>query len=526
MKIISGWMLSVVVGSTLLTSCASTLPDDGNPLEATPPNIIYIMSDDHTSQAFGVYGSRLASLNPTPHIDRLAREGMLLENAFANNSICTPSRASIMTGQYPQTNGVLDLDGNLPPEKQYLAIEMKKAGYQTAMIGKWHLKQTPNFDHYQVLPKQGKYHNPEFYEKDIGGWGDKRTQHQGHSSDIITDMSLTWLKEKRDKSKPFFLMHHFKAPHGPFEFAKRYEQYLENVNIPEPESLWHQPNFGSVATRGENDSLIRKIGTSISPRHKGRNMGRHMKIDPSLPYEEYTRQSYQKYLKYYLRCVKGVDDNVKRLLDYLEQEGLMENTVIVYTGDQGFMLGEHDYIDKRWMYDESIRMPLLVRYPKSIKAGSRSNALINNIDFAPTLLEFAGVETPAYMQGRSFKSILETAEEPNDWRQSIYYRYWMHMAHHSNPAHFGIRTKEYKLIFYYGRHYLDNQFDKKQTPVGWEFYDLKNDPFEVNNRYVDPKYKNIIAQMKEDIKAMRKKLNETDADYPKIQAVLNEHWND
>ena len=513
------------------------------------PNIIFIMSDDHTSQAFGVYGSRLAKLNPTPTIDRLAKEGMLFENAFCNNAICTPSRATIMTGQYSQTNGVLDLYGRLPVKKQYLAHEMKKLGYQTAVFGKWHLKQKPEaFDFYSVLPGQGKYHNPLLYsnyrgkeqEAKLHGQGlvrTKITNYKGHSSDVITDISLDWFKNHRDKEQPFFVMHHFKAPHDMFEFAERYKNYLEDTEIPEPASLYNNSNNGSIATRGINDFLKRVIGSSVSSRNIVRNMGKHMKIDKNIPEPEYTHLAYQEYLKRYLRCVKGVDDNVKRLFDYLEKENLMDNTIIIYTGDQGFMLGEHDYIDKRWMYEEAMRMPLLIRYPKMIKAGTRTNAIVNNADFAPTIIDLAGGETPKYMQGNSFEYILKNeGNEQKKWPQSTYYRYWMHMAHsHANPAHFGIRTKRYKLIFFYGTNFKTLKPKKlnkyqvpvwKDTPVGWEFYDLEKDSQEMNNLYGSTKHKNIIEGLKIELAAKRAELNEEDTNYPHIQKIIDAHWND
>jgi len=517
--------------------------------ETLPPNIIYIMSDDHTTQGIGAYGSRLAGLDPTPTIDRLAKEGMLFESVFCTNSICTPSRASIMTGQYGQVNGVVDLSGKLKPENQYLAIEMNKLGYQTAMVGKWHLKYAPeSFDYYNVLPGQGDYFNPTLYAREGGEQKEIKfasdlirsvnaTQYEGHSSDVITDISLDWLKNKRDKTQPFFLMHHFKAPHDFFKFAPRYQDYLEEVDIPEPSSLWDNENNGSIATRGINDELLDTIGSSIGHRNIIRNMGMHMEIDPKIPDPEYKRLAYQEYLKRYLRCVKGVDDNVKRLFDYLEEEGLMDNTIIVYTGDQGFMLGEHDYIDKRWMYEESMRMPFLVRYPEKVKAGSRTDAIINNTDFAPTLIELAGGQTPDYMQGSSFKTILETGQEPADWQQETYYRYWMHMAHkHNNPAHFGIRTKDYKLIFYYGLDFMERNTNAQawahnpasmsyfQTPAAWEFYDLKNDPHEMDNRYGDEEYGSIIKDLKGRLKALRAKVKEDDSQYPEIARVIAENW--
>jgi len=500
------------------------------------PNILFIMSDDHTTQAVGAYGSRLAVLDLTPNIDRIASEGMLFENCFCANSICTPSRASILTGQYSQTNGVLDLNDSLPPQKHYLPMEMKRLGYETAIIGKWHLKKEPAaFDYYCVLPNQGKYFDPEFRVRGENEWPENVIRKEGHSSDVITDISLDWLKNKRNKDKPFFLMHHFKAPHDMFEFAPRYFDYLEDVEIPEPASMYYNANNGSVATRGHNNELIRDIGSSIGHRNIIRNMGMHMEINQDIPDPEYTHLAYQEYLKRYLRCVKGVDDNVKRIFDYLDETGLMDNTVIIYTGDQGFMLGEHDYIDKRWMYEESMRMPFLVRYPKSIEAGSTTGAIINNTDFAPTMLEMAGGTVPDYMQGKSFKTIMETGEEPDDWRQATYYRYWMHMAHrHANPAHFGIRTKDYKLIFFYGRYYKDTSIKANltdwgnryafKTPPGWEFYDLKKDPFEMDNRYGDPAYAGIINRLKEQLKELRRNLNEGDEKYLHIQEIIDACW--
>lgn len=517
------------LGLSFLGSC--------DPEKSPAPNIIFIMSDDHTSQAFGVYGSRLANLNPTPNIDRLAHEGILFENAFCTNSICTPSRAAIMTGQYAHVNGILDLDGTLEPENHYLVKEMKALGYETAMVGKWHLKAEPaEFDYYCVLPGQGDYHNPSFRIRGDKDWPENVVNYQGHSSDKITDITLDWLKNRTDKSKPFFLMHHYKAPHDMFEFADRYADYLEDVEIPEPASMYYNANNGSVATRGLDDALIHDIGSSIGHRNYIRNMGMHMDIDSTIPDPEYTHLAYQEYLKRYLRCVKGVDDNVGRLFAYLEENDLMDNTIIIYTGDQGFMLGEHDYIDKRWMYEESMRMPFLVRYPKKIEAGIRSDAIVNNVDYAPTILDLAGGKVPDYMQGESFKSIIETGREPEGWKQATYYRYWMHMAHrHANPAHFGLRTKDYKLIFFYGVYYKDHGVQANfegwgnrytfRTPPGWEFYDLSKDPMEMDNRYGDPTYEGIIAELKSQLKDLRLELGEIDELYPEIQRIIDHNWN-
>ncbi|PWJ37945.1 sulfatase family protein [Sediminitomix flava] len=504
------------------------------PEEEKKPNILFIMSDDHTAQAIGAYGSRLSKLNPTPTIDKLANEGVLFENAFCTNSICTPSRATIMTGQYSQSNGVLDLNGRLPEEQQYLPQAMKAAGYETAMIGKWHLKEEPAaYDHYEVLPVQGKYFDPVFRVRGQKEWPKNTNKYTGHSSDVITNLSLKWLDEGRDKSKPFFLMHHFKAPHDFFEFAPRYKDYLENTQIPEPSSLYDNQNNGSIATRGAEDSLMYKIGSSISKRNIARNMGQDLDIDQSLDGKAYTSASYQEYLKRYLRCVKGVDDNIQRIMDYLEKEGELDNTIIIYTGDQGMMLGEHDYQDKRWMYEESMRMPFIVYYPAKLKKGIRTDAIINNTDYAPTMIDLAEGTIPSQMQGKSFVDILETGQEPEDWRKSTYYRYWMHMAHkHANPAHFGVRTKKHKLIFFYAKHYDPDNHLKDwgqdyhfEGPVGWELYDLEKDPLEMNNVYNDPAYESVQAELKQEIIRLRKQYKEEDVAYPAIQEVIEKYWN-
>ena len=557
------FVLSVL--SISFFSCKEAAQEEVIPTKK--PNIIYIMADDHTTQAFGIYGSRLASLNPTPTLDQLAHEGMVFDNCFVTNAICTPSRATILTGQYSQANGVLDLEGHLETANQYLPEELRKLGYQTSLIGKWHLGEKPNFDYYNIFTEhggQGSYFDPNLTESgmnfaEYGTPEYEGKKYTGHSSDIVADISIDWLKNKRDKNKPFMLMVQFKAPHDDFEYAPRYNDYLADTYIPEPASLYENGNNGSIATRGKNDSLLSVIGSSVSKRNTIRSMGMRLWSDAftkisnpdfdasvgtnlDLSDKAYTHATYQEYLKRYLRCVKGVDDNVARLIKYLKEEGLYDsNTIIVYTGDQGFMLGEHDYIDKRWMYEESMRMPFIVHYPEKIKPNTRTNAIINNTDFAPTLIDLAGGTAPEQMQGHSFKTILETGEEPEDWQQSTYYRYWMHMAHaHANPAHFGIRTKQYKLIFFYGKYWVDTKdpeatWNKKSwgnrfemdTPVAWEFYDLSKDPKEMNNAYNNPEYKAVIADLKNQLIANRKSLNEEDGEkYPHIQKVIDAHWND
>ncbi|HUR56122.1 MAG TPA: sulfatase [Opitutaceae bacterium] len=483
------------------------------------PNILWIMADDHAVTGVGAYGGRLASLNPTPNIDRLAREGVRLTNAFCTNSICTPARATLLTGQYSHQNGVRTLNDPLPPARQTLPPLIKAAGYATAMIGKWHLHEEPaTFDFYSVLPGQGWYANPVFLQKDRGEWPHNEFRFAGydnkHSEDAVADLSLAWLKQ-RDASKPFFLMCHFKAPHDNFENAERYDFLYDDATIPEPASLRRTPNHGSEATKG--------TGTSVGKRNARRNMGQHMFVDPELPAADYQRVAYQRYLKKYLRCVKGIDDNVGRLLAQLEATGELDHTIVFYTSDQGFMLGEHDYIDKRWMYEESLRVPFLVRYPPTIRPGTTSDAMVNNVDFAETLLDFAGAPIPATMQGRSARPVLE-GRVPADWPTATYYRYWMHMAHHENPAHYGIRTRDHKLIFFYGLPLDASGAPKNPTTPGWELYDLRRDPEELHNVYGDPAYAAAAAQLKAELLRLKERVGDRDEKYPALMAVREHAW--
>lgn len=480
------------------------------------------MSDDHAAHAIGAYGGRLAGLNPTPNIDRLAREGVRLTNCFCTNSICTPSRATIMTGQYSHSNQITTLNGSLPGEKQTLANQMRRAGYETAMIGKWHLVAEPSaFDYYYVLPGQGSYFNPLFRVRGPRPWPKNTVRVAGydskHSSDAITDASLKWLKQRKDNDKPFFLMHHFKAPHDNFENAERYDWLYDHVDIPEPYSLWH---------RGQHGPLGRpRYGTSVSKRNRRRNMGHHMFVDQSLNDQTYTDEAYQRYLKKFLRSVKGVDDGVGRLLAHLEATGELDNTVIIYTADQGFMLGEHDYIDKRWMYEESLRMPFIVRYPGKLPPRTNDD-IINNVDFAPTILDIAGVDDmPREFEGRSFLANL-TGNTPDDWPTETYYRYWMHMAHHDNPAHYGIRTKDFKLIFFYG-FFCQSKFHPNpdrtiDTKPYWELYDLRTDPHEMKNVYAEPTYQDVVRQLKQQLVELKARIGDTDDKYPELAELARQ----
>ncbi|MFI3290018.1 MAG: sulfatase, partial [Rikenellaceae bacterium] len=505
------------------------------------PNILFIMTDDHTSQAIGAYNSYLSKLNPTPTIDALAKDGVLFNNVFCSNSISTPSRASIITGQYSHNNGVLTLEEHLEEQQQYLAQEMKNLGYQTAMVGKWHLGCEPSaFDYYSVFTQgggQGNYRDPLTADSDNTNkkFPYNTTQHEGHSTDIITDITMDWI-EKRDPDKPFFVMHHYKAPHGYFDYNPRYADYLEDVEIPVPETLLDREGFGSSGSRGEDNSLERLLGTSVSERNIHHNYVKY--LDTDLEGDEATIAACQGYIRDYLRCVKGVDDNMARLFQYLKDEGLWDNTIIVYTSDQGMFLGEHDLQDKRWMYEESLRMPFIMRVPNTKTKGLCNDMMIQNVDFAPTLLSLAGsTQSYDYMQGSDFSAFFSGGKPIEGWRESIYYRYWMHMIHHNVPAHFGIRTKDYKLIFFYGRHHDPSRYGEKTlswmkdntsliapTPVSFELYDLRHDPQEKTNVADDPKYAEVLERLKRELLDLKLKLGDTDITTPEIREVINAYY--
>ena len=456
------------------------------------PNILYIMSDDHAAHAISAYGSRI---NQTPQIDRIGAGGMRFTNCFCTNSICTPSRAAILTGQYSHKNGVYTLNDKLDPNHVNVAKELQKADYQTAMIGKWHLQTDPSgFDYWNILPGQGVYYDPEFITQS------GRKKHSGYCTDLIADFSLDWLKQ-RDTKKPFFLMCHNKAPHRPWQPAPKYAKLFDGQTIAEPDNL-----FDHYEGRARSVAAVQmKVGEN--------NTKTDLKIDrpAGMQGDELRRWAYQYYIKDYLRCVQSVDDNVGRLLDYLDSAGIAQDTLVIYTSDQGFFLGDHGFFDKRLMYEESLRMPFLIRYPRVIKPKSVNTDIILNIDFAPTFLDFAGARAPAEMQGRSFRRNLE-GHTPRDWRTAMYYRYWMHNdPDHHVPAHFGIRTKQFKLIYYYGKPLgMSGSFEPSTTPE-WEFYDLGDDPREMKNRYNDPSYQGIIQKLKEDLVRLQREAGDTPA---------------
>jgi arylsulfatase A-like enzyme len=491
---------------TLLTSASAGLAADR-------PNILFIMADDHTTQAFQSYDSRLAPYAPTPNINRLAQQGMVLENVFCTNSICVPSRASILTGQYSHKNGAYHLRDALDPAHPNVAKELQDAGYRTAVVGKWHLKKNPaGFDYYNVLRGQGDYFNPKLENSRTGEY----TEHEGFSADVIGKLSLRWLKKQADRDQPFMLMTHFKASHEAFRSPPRHDSRYQETKLPEPPSLWEDKSHRSPGSR--------EYGFTIET--MARRFVRRDQWQPSRPLNEMTkrqrrRRGYQAFVKQYLRSVAAIDDNVGRILDYLEKAGLKQNTVVIYTSDQGYFLGEHNYIDKRWMYEQSMRMPFLIRYPGQVPAGRRNDDIILNVDFAPLMLDFAGAETPDYMQGRSFRANLH-GKTPDDWRSAMYYRYWMHANGARRPAHYGIRTDRYKLIFFYGLP-LD-QTNNKPTKPGWELYDLQKDPRELDNVYGDPAYQNVVKRLKRKLLEKKQQLGDTDAKYPALMQLREEHW--
>jgi arylsulfatase A-like enzyme len=468
------------------------------------PNIIYIMSDDHGSQAISSYGGILKNIMPTPNIDRIGNEGVRFESAFCTNSISTPSRAVILTGKYSQKNGVFTINDRLDPNQNNIAKILTNNGYNTAIIGKWHLGSEPQgFNYFSVLPGQGDYYDPKFFETgDSASTNFERTkkvQYMGYSTDIIADNSIKWL-ENRDKSKPFMLMCQFKAPHRSFVPAERHKDLLKNVTIPEPANI-----YDTYQGKGDYSERLRQ---------KLENLNKEdlkVQVPKNMTRDEQRKWAYQLYMKDYLRCVAAVDENVGKLLDYLDKNGLTENTIVVYTSDQGFFMGEHGWFDKRMMYEESLHMPLLIRYPKEIKKGQvNKKDMVMNLDFAPTLLDFAGVAADKEMQGESFRSILD-GKRPKNWRASIYYRYWMHEdPNHHVPGQYGIRTERYKLIFFYNQSLDKKGTGKLSFPPSWELFDLKNDPTEMHNLYGEKKYSKIILKLKSQLKDLKKQYGDED----------------
>jgi len=458
-------------------SAALTAPLMAGGIPRRRPNIIFIMADDHASHAMSCYGSRI---NSTPNLDRIAAAGMRFDNCFCTNSICAPSRAVILTGKYSHLNSVTDNGQRFDGGQNNFAKVLQKAGYKTAMIGKWHLKTPPTgFDYWNVLPGQGHYHNPVLVE--MG----EHKQHRGYVTDIVTDFALDWMKSQGDE-QPFLLMCHHKAPHRNWQPDDAHRTMYDGHYLPEPETFNDDWATRSAAAREQ---------TMTIEHHLTRNDVKGPWPE-ALTGQELKKWKYQRYIKDYLRCIASIDDNVGRILHWLDRSGLADDTIIVYTSDQGFFLGDHGWFDKRFMYEESLRMPLIVRYPRAVAHGTVSDAMVLNVDFAETFLDFAGAAVPSDMQGQSFRSILEGAP-PADWRDAIYYHYYEFPASHMVKRHYGIRTERYKLMHFY--HNID----------AWEFYDLEEDPNEMNNLYDHPAQAGLIAVLKGRLGALQRKYGDT-----------------
>jgi arylsulfatase A-like enzyme len=516
----TGALLLLLAASPPLAQAQPAGSDDS----AERPNIVFIFSDDHAVQALGAYDRRLAAFNPTPNLDRLAQQGMLFKNAFVTNSICVPSRGAILTGQFGHKTGLKTNGSRIDPGQTTFPKRLKEAGYQTAIVGKWHLKADPNgFDYWEVLPGQGAYYNPSFRMS-----GDT-TRYTGYTSEVITDRALRWLEEGRDADQPFMLMYQHKAPHRNWMPGPDHLNTYDDVQIPAPKSLFYDysglstpavvqdmeistdmrwgwdlklplrpgargdtargyPNFierftpeqrrmWKEAYRPENEQFYQQYRTA---RMQGRDL---------------TRWKYQRYIKDYLRTIRSMDAQVGRLLGYLEENGLAENTIVVYSSDQGFFLGENGWFEKRWVYEESQRTPLIFRGPGVTEPGAESEAMVQNLDFAQTFLDVAGVDAPAQMQGRSLAPLMRGEESSEDWREALYYHYYeggYEGGVHNVARHEGVRTNRYKLIHFY-------------TLDQWELFDLNEDPDELHNVYNDPDYADVRKRMKERLDVLRDK---------------------
>lgn len=494
--------------------------------ETKKPNILFIMSDDHAYQAISAYGH---GLNETPNIDRIAEKGAIFENSFVTNSICAPSRAVMLTGKHSFKNGKVD---NVQPfnwdQNNYPKL-LQNEGYQTALIGKIHLDGLPQgFDYSAVLQGQGSYYGPDFI---ING---EKKRIPGYSTDIITDMALDWLKG-RDENKPFCLLYHHKAPHREWLPAPRHQDEYTSKTFKEPETLFDDYEGRGTAAKEQEMNLLKHMNwagdSKIYPEVMDEmGLKEYMNWDKRALTNEFNRMTelqkaawdstyipinekfkkeypnmdstdlmhwrYQRYMQDYLGCIAAVDEGVGKVLDYLEENDLFDNTIIVYTSDQGFYLGEHGWFDKRFMYEESLRTPLLMSYPKEIEPGTKVNQLIQNLDYAPTFLDYAGINIPEDMQGESFRDIV--SGKKGEWRDAIYYTYYEYPSIHMVKRHYGVRTDRYKLIHFY--------YDIDE----WELYDLEKDPHELKNVYGDPEYAEIQGQLHERLKELREKYGDSD----------------
>lgn len=491
--------------------------------EPTRPNIIYIMSDDHAEQAISCYGH---GLNKTPNIDRIAKEGVRFTNACVTNSICAPSRAVILTGKHSHKNGLINNEVIFDGSQTTFPKLLQGAGYETAIVGKWHLKSAPTgFDFWSVLPGQGEYYNPDFIE--MG----QTKRYDGYVTDLITRFSLDWLEKKHDKNKPFCLMIQHKAPHRNWLPAVKNFNLFDTVDIPLPKTFFddyatrgvaareHELEIDKVMRMGYDLKMTKGLGSSeIIDDGWGDGFERMSKEQrdawdaaygpkndafhrANLKGKDLAKWKFNRYMQDYLSTIASVDESVGQVLDYLEKSGLAENTIVVYTSDQGFYLGEHGWFDKRFMYEESLSTPLVIRYPKGIKPGWVCDELVQNMDFAETILDYAGVDIPKQMQGMSMRPLLE--QKKVEWRDAIYYQYFEYPGVHSVKRHYGIRTHRYKLIHFY--------YDVDE----WELYDLEKDPQELNNLFNQKGYDEVITRLKGRLQELR-----TQYDAPDLKKEL------
>ncbi|MBR6936329.1 MAG: sulfatase [Prevotella sp.] len=524
------------------------------------PNILFIMSDDHAYQAISAYGSDVSRFAPTPNIDRIAREGMRFDRSFVENSLSSPSRACLITGLYSHQNGQQQLLEGIDSTRTFFSELLQRVGYQTAMMGKWHLMCRPKgFDRYHVLNDQGTYFNPVFMSETSDG---KYIREEGYATDLITDHAIDFL-EHRDTSRPFCLMVHHKAPHRSWFPDVKHLGMYDNVDFPLPETLWDDYSTRGSAAHTQKMQIDRdmELALDLKVDSLGRPVDRfnstiaeYGRLNPEqraayekyfgARYERFQHDSltgkelvvwkYQTYLRDYLSVIHSVDENVGRLLKYLDEHGLAENTIVVYASDQGFYMGEHGWFDKRFMYEESMRTPLVIRYPREIRAGSVSSEMVQNIDYAPTFLEYAGVKQPKEMTGRSLRKLFKhTANNSKKihWRKSLYYHYYDYPAWHLTRKHDGVRTDRYKLIHFYGKggaraltenRYQQQEGTREYNSYRWmaqsgyitddpdidyyELYDLQEDPNELNNIYGKPGTERITKRLKRLLKRYRKEL--------------------
>lgn len=482
------------------------------------PNVIYIMADDLTTQAISAYGGIYKDIAPTPNIDRLANEGMLFQDVLTTNSICGPARAAILTGNYSNLNGYYknERGGKFDKTKWTFPQEFQKNGYQTSLFGKWHLGTEPQgfdvFKYHNSAGQQGHYWDPVFNENGVD------VKEKGYSTNLSTNFALDWLDRKRNIKNPFLMVLQYKAPHRPWEPDTKYEKLWDDIEMPYPETF-NDDYKGRELTAGDTEMTM----DYFSRRDMKLETPKHLKGRDKIKWEFYgakpgeivqpenmsnvnaKKWRYQTYIKDYLACVKSVDDNIGRVLKYLDDNGLAENTIIVLTSDQGFYLGDHGFFDKRFIYEESLRMPFIVKYPKKVKAGSVNENIITNIDFAPTLLDLANINTREPMQGNSFKPIL-FGKTPADWQKSMYYHYYEFPYWHHVQPHYGIRTEKYTLAHFY--HNIDV----------WELYDLEKDPKQMNNIINDAQYTNVVTKLKDELKGLmiKYKNNKPLEDFRKI----------